>query len=159
MLLALIESNDILKTIEFVESVHHPKEEDFLFPLLASHPLLHAGGPRCVFFKGLELERRIYAGPTNLLREYYQGGGRLPEVQKDFAWLKDQNPLNIPMHEHRLGHELASAIRYLMGPSRSAVQVALLESFCWEYNSLLKLHIEKEETCLFVLAEKILIPA
>lgn len=157
ILLAMIDEQKILPMIDFVEDIHHPKEEELLFPLMAQHPLLRQGGPRCMYFRGLELEMRVHAPAQNLLKEYYALGGPRPSEYKNFEWLSENNPLSIPMYEHVLGHELASAIRHLLkGSLNFTVPAQLLNELYNEYCRLLKLHIEKEDTCLFLIAENIL---
>lgn len=155
-ILSLIQKNDILAVIKYVEEVHHPKEEKILFPKLAGHPLLNQGGPRCMYFRGLELDLQIYEGSRKLLKSFYQNKGPRPGDYTDFAWLKDNSPLNIPMEEHRLGHELACAIQFLYTHPSSNLYKDFLAPLEREYVRLLKLHIEKEDTCLFILAERIL---
>lgn len=156
VLLAMLERDDILKVVEFVEMIHHPKEEQRLFPLIAQNPLLRQGGPRCTYFRGIELDFDIYANAQKLLQDFYQAGApRAPEYD-DFEWLKDGNPLNIPMYEHWLGHELAHGLRYLSQEPNSELYKKFFCLFAEEYTRLLRLHIEKEDTCLFVMANSIL---
>lgn len=155
-LLRMLEEGDILEVIEFVEGVHHPKEEQLLFPLMAPHPLLKQGGPRCMYFKGLAIELQIYRNAQKALKDYHeQGGPKAPEYQ-DFDWLLDGNPLNVPMYEHHLGHELAHGIRWLSTQKDSPLHDPFYSVFCDEYVKLLRLHIEKEDSCLFVIAENML---
>ncbi|UOF01527.1 hypothetical protein [Bdellovibrio reynosensis] len=155
-ILCLIEKNDILAVIKYVEEIHHPKEEKLLFPKLAGHPLLNQGGPRCMYFRGLELDLQIYDGAKKVLKDFYQNKGPRPHAYGTFHWLKDNNPLNIPMEEHRLGHELSQAIQFLYTHPSSDLYKDFLVPLEQEYVRLLKLHIEKEDTCLFILAERIL---
>lgn len=154
---SLMKSDDIFKLIQFVESVHHPKEEELLFPLLAQHPLLKQGGPRCMFFQGLILDLKVLDRPRQLLSEYYFIGGPLPEAYKDFPWLSVSNPLDIPMAEHRLGRELAQGLQHLFQNPSSLLYKKFYAAFRTEYYRLLELHMEKEDTCLFILAEKALV--
>lgn len=156
-ILRLIDTRDFSALIDFVEKVHHPREELLLFPQIAALPMLKQGGPRCMYFRGLELDLDIYGPAKNLLKEYQTLGGPSPEPYSHYAWLNDNNPLNIPMYEHQLGHALALAIRFCQSTTSPKWSETLRERLQEEYCRLLRLHIEKEETCLFVMAEKTLV--
>lgn len=155
-LLRMLEEGDILQVVDFVEGIHHPKEEQLLFPLLAQNPLLRQGGPRCMYFKGLALELQIYHNAQVALKDYLKCGGPLAPEYQDFTWLTDGNPLNIPMYEHRLGHELAHGIRWMNEHAEGELHAKFYAVFCQEYVRLLRLHIEKEDSCLFIMAEAML---
>lgn len=150
----MIEEGQILPLLDFVERVHHVKEETLLFPRLANHPLLRQGGPRCTYFMGLELDLGIYEPAKNILEEFYRKSGQPPPTAVYYEWLKGNTPLRIPMDEHKLGHALASAIRHLM--KQKVTPPELTAKIYEQYCRLLKLHVEKEDTCLFLIADTIM---
>lgn len=154
-ILSLIGQRDILSLLDLVETVHHPKEENLLFPLLAEHPRLREGGPRCMYFRGLQMDLNIHAPAEKLLSQYYKSGGSPPSEYKKFSWLTEQSPLHLPMYEHHLGHALGSAMREILSGKHPGAESLLMDLY-GEYCRLLNLHIEKEDTCLFVLAETLL---
>lgn len=154
-ILQMIESQqDILKIIEFVEGSHHPLEEIHLFPKMASHPLLREGGPLCTYFRSIDLDINPKAPMFTRLEKFYEQGGPKPSPYQEFSWLSEQNPLSIPMDEHKLGHELAQAIQFLSDQKDSALGMAFYSRFCEDYLELLHRHIDKEDNCLFVMCER-----
>lgn len=147
------QDKDILDIIEFVEKIHHPREEIELFPLISRHPLLKKGGPRCIYFIGMNLDFEPFAPVRQRLQSFYVSGGAVAPPYQEFSWLTEQNPLSIPMDEHKLGHELGKAIFFLSKNKESPLYDKFFESFCDDYCRLLKVHIEKEDTCLFLICE------
>ncbi|MDG0816903.1 hypothetical protein [Bdellovibrio svalbardensis] len=157
MILQMIDANeDIFKIIHFVENVHHPREEQQLFPLVAQSPLLRQGGPLCTYFKGIELDLNPLSAARKHLADLYQQGCPHPEDYPDFQWLNSQSPLSMPMNEHQLGHELAAALNFLSSNQESSLYKIFFSKISEEYKKLLKAHIDKEDHCLFVICERIL---
>jgi hemerythrin-like domain-containing protein len=69
----------------------------------------------------------------------------------------DPSPLSIPLEEHEAGHERLLRIRdglHDLEAGRGSVERVRedIQSYVW----LLRFQIEKEDTCLFVLADQIL---
>lgn len=150
------EQVSILEIIHFVERVHHPLEEQELFPAVAAHPLLREGGPLCTFFRGMELDLNPQEGPRQHLQKLYKEGFPKASAYASFDWLNPQNPLSLPMDEHELGHEIAEALKILVNPDMQKIYPGYFEALKADYESLLRRHIAKEDGCLFVLCEKLL---
>lgn len=146
----------ILDIIHFVEKVHHPLEEQELFPAVANHPLLREGGPLCTYFRGMELDLNPQQGPRQTLQALYRAGFPEACAYASFEWLNPQNPLSIPMDEHELGHEIAEALKILANSDMQKIYPGYFEALKAAYESLLRRHIAKEDGCLFVLCEKLL---
>lgn len=154
----LTEPDRILELIEFVEGTHHPLEEEKLFPLIAKAPWLRQGGPQCSLHMGLRLDRDPLERMRTHLGSFYKqvtqqaDWHRRPAAAPD--WLNAQNPLSIPMEEHALSHDLAAGLKYLL----MAPPIELFDSFYKtlheDFCDLLKLHIDKEDHCLFVMCEE-----
>lgn len=152
----LEQDEDLLKVIDFVENIHHKMEENVLFPLVAEHPLLNEGGPRCALYWGIELDLAPQRTAQNLLTRLTAKGIKNPCDYHETPWLGNSSPLNIPMTDHKLNAELAYAIRKLSEQPKSPVSCEFLDQLKHEYVRLLKAHIDKEENCLFVMCERIL---
>ncbi|WP_374033514.1 hypothetical protein ACES2I_12205 [Bdellovibrio bacteriovorus] len=150
------EQVSILEIIHFVEKVHHPLEEQDLFPAVAGHALLREGGPLCTFFRGMELDLNPQEGPRQHLQKLYEKGFPKASAYPRFDWLNSQNPLSLPMEEHELGHEIAEALKILVNPDMQKIYPGDFEVLKTDYENLLRRHIAKEDGCLFVLCEKLL---
>ncbi|BEV68989.1 hypothetical protein Bb109J_c2409 [Bdellovibrio bacteriovorus] len=146
----------ILEILHFVEAVHHPLEEQELFPKIAAHPLLSQGGPLCTYFRGMELDLAPQSEPRRRLKLLHEQGLPQASAYPSFEWLNAQNPLSLPMDEHELGHHLAEAIKILLKPEMREKYPGALEALKSDYEQLLRRHIAKEDGCLFVLCEKLL---
>ncbi|HEY8269247.1 MAG TPA: hypothetical protein VIG33_00040 [Pseudobdellovibrionaceae bacterium] len=144
---------------QFVEFTHHEKEENILFPWIARQNWLRHGGPLCGHFMGIRLD----LNPLARINQHLDDFNRMSLAKKDsillppdkkFAWLSPQSPLSIPMEEHEVGHRLSEALRHLMQISAEASQEAIFRTLLQDYFSLLKMHIHKEDHCLFVQCEQ-----
>ncbi len=133
----------------FVEHLHHGKEEDILFPLLANHPALNQGGPQCTFFMGIKLNR----DPVNPIFDVM---GKPPLHHPKPAIdeiLKNQSPLRIPIEEHQAG---AAAIHFLKSRLQQNLVDETFARMLQNYRQLLQSHMDKENKCLFILATEAL---
>lgn len=148
--------HDILDIIRLVEKVHHPLEEQELFPAIAAHPLLRQGGPLCTYFRGIELELSPRDRMQEHLEEAYREGLPQATPYAEFSWLNPQNPLSMPMDEHVTGHNLAEAISFLAKSPDDPLYKKFYAVLCQDYKKLLRAHIDKEDNCLFVMCERIL---
>nr|BFD60165.1 hypothetical protein CKG001_22720 [Bdellovibrio sp. CKG001] len=146
---------DILEIVQFVEEVHHPLEEQSLFPAVADNTLLCKGGPLCTYFRGMELDLNPQKGPRDYLCGLYMRGFPRPRAYASFPWLTPQNPLSLPMDEHVLGHEIAEALKLLSYPKYQAEFPQAFDRLSRDYEKLLRQHIAKEDQCLFILCESI----
>lgn len=149
----LNKGEDILKVIDFVEKIHHRKEEELLFPLIAKQAWLSQGGPLCTYYRGLQLEFDPLAPVRRYLHLFYEQSGQSAPTLKKHSWLSEQSPLSIPMEEHFIGHELSEALRFLAPKKNSALYAEFFEVFRTLYSDLLRGHIAKEDNCLFVMCE------
>lgn len=151
----LDDKGSIAEIIDFLEKVHHPKEEQLLFPYMAAQPRLKQGGPRCSHFMGLRLELAPHLQAKKRLEEFTASIGVTMEPLPPPVWLTPQCPLSIPMEEHELCHNLARALRWLFNHDLTSEQTRMKEQLISDFQSLLRTHIDKEDTCLFVLCESL----
>ncbi len=133
----------------FVEQLHHGKEEDILFPLLAQSPALNQGGPQCTFFMGMKLNR----DPVNPIFDVMgRPASKHPKEVIDQI-LKNQSPLRIPIEEHQAG---AAAIHFLKSRLQQNIIDETFARMLQNYRQLLQSHMDKENKCLFILASEAL---
>jgi hypothetical protein len=102
---------------------------------------------------GIRLEQDPLGKIEKHLSDFAQSSGWDAKPTEDPAWLTQQSPLSVPMEEHAVSHRLADALRELRKDRDS---VLYLEYFPLLYNDfvrLLKMHIDKEDHCLFVMCE------
>ncbi len=149
---------DFFKT--YADAGHHAKEEDILFPELYKLGLL-PGGPRCTYFfeavrmrpnaaKMLECMNTEMGLPFEKLID---PSGMLIGKQIAFG-----NPLNPVLEEHLLGRKhmerlLFEVARHREDPTRSTKDILF---YIASYSDLLRSHIEKEDSCLFVMVNNLL---
>lgn len=151
----LEDEKNLLEVIDFLEQVHHPKEEQILFPFMADKPGLKQGGPRCSYFMGLRLELTPHLQIKKRLEEFTASIELAMVPVSPPAWLTPQCPLSIPMEEHELCHNLARALRWLLSRDLTSEQVRLRQQLISDFQYLLRNHIAKEDSCLFVLCESL----
>lgn len=149
-------NEDILSIINFVEKIHHPLEEKELFPAVAANPLLREGGPLCTYFRSIDLELGPKEAPLQHLEDLYNKGFPRPPEYPTYDWFNAQSPLSIPMDEHVLSHAIGTALHGLAEIKNSALYAEFFQKLSDDYISLLKLHINKEDNCLFIMCEKML---
>lgn len=137
-----------------VGEIHHHKEEHLLFPALFRSELMRQGGPRCTHFMNDWIE-------INAARS--SGGAHTPPPPATASHTQTQmeaSSLGIPLTEHRILHASLNEILNLSQiaePSElDGTRLRRLVRIVFEYEHMLRRHIEKEDTCLFVLADQIL---
>jgi len=154
----LDEPDRILELIKFVEEIHHPLEEEKLFPIIAQTHWLRQGGPQCSLHMGLRLDR----DPLGRMRAHLNSFHKEASQQTDWhhhptvnpEWLTPQNPLSIPMEEHAVSHDLAESLKYLMKNPQTELFRGFFKILHEDFSALLKMHIDKEDHCLFVMCEQ-----
>lgn len=137
-----------------VGEIHHHKEEEILFPVIDETTPVHQGGPRCGhFMNDLLLEdigRELQAEAKVLAL-------KLPPLGPFIAQISKQNsPLMISVQEHWAGKLALDMLDLVLkkielGDRSSLMDAYLLAS---RYERMMRSHIEKEDTCLFVLADQ-----
>lgn len=143
-------SEALLSLFNFVGVIHHQKEEELLFPIFAKSNCLSQGGPFCGYFMGLRLDLNREGTIRAHLAEFSRRSGIVLTPPPPPAWLSAQDPLSIPMEEHELAHLLSDAITELLHRESENLKDAFFETLLHDYFNLVRLHIQKEETCLFV---------
>lgn len=148
----LAQPEQVRDLIHFVEKIHHPLEEEFLFPQIQDQAFLAKGGPRCTYFRGLILELNIYDSLRRPLQKLQNEVNFQPRPYPSLAGLTPQSPLSMPFQEHVLGSEIAQALLYVV--EREELKTLFFQDLYESYSRLLKMHIDKEDNCLFVMCER-----
>lgn len=136
-----------------VETCHHTKEERFLFPALAKSERLRAGGPKCTQYMGQLITHDLAA---QILRENSDLAGRPVDAFRR-TLTETGSPLRIPMEEHDAGHLCLLRVRLEVEGYATAPENAYrLATRIRQYLRLMRLHIEKENECLFMLVDQLI---
>lgn len=153
----LDQPEQVRELIHYVEVIHHPLEEEQLFPFLEQQECLHQGGPRCSYFMGLRLD----CDPLKLIREHLDDFFLATKFSaKTYplpSWLKPQSPLSIPIEEHVVGAELAQSLLYILDNPEMSLKDKYFSKLYYDYCRLLKMHIDKEDNCLFIMCRRALV--
>lgn len=140
--------------IHFVESVHHPLEEKELFPFLDKQKCLVAGGPKCSYFMGIRLELDPLGAMKKNLQKFFANTSFRPEPYPTLPWLTPQSPLSLPFEEHAVGADLAQSLLFLLKPENEELHTQFFAIIFKDYCRLLKMHVDKEDNCLFIIYEQ-----
>lgn len=131
---------------DYVEEQHHYQEETLLFEALRKYPRLREGGPRCIYFYGMQM-----SDPPLALAE------RTTKIKS--TWLDHQlvfqtenSPLVIPISEHRATRLILEHARQ----SREKLNQEQLRNLLIVYAQIQNTNMDKEETCLRHLSNSIL---
>lgn len=135
----------------YLGDLHHGEEEELLFPALASLQTPMPGGPQCTYFMGLAMEW----DPVEPLRQAAKAqGAELPKIRLELNSALEANPMfGIPLGEHQAGHYALERIgKWLQTPA----SIEELRGIVSDYLKLMRQHIQKEDQCLFVMADELL---
>ncbi|MFP5519770.1 MAG: hypothetical protein ACLGGX_07695 [Bdellovibrionia bacterium] len=127
-----------------IENEHHFKEEECLFSKLLGKKQLAEGGPFCVLY----FDNYMMNQPKEILQQA-KLGWHVSELQKHF--IGTNSPLEIPVSEHVATHELC---RHLI--NNYTPEEATWQRIKFRYLEIQQMHVQKENNCLFYIAEKIL---
>lgn len=129
-------------------------EENLLFPYIKDRPFLNQGGPRCSHFMGIRLELDPLSQVRLHIQEFIKDSKFKIEPYKALPWLTPQSPLSIPFEEHAIGAELGQCLHYLFELKGEDIYLRHFSKLYSDYIKLLKMHIDKEDNCLFIMCEK-----
>lgn len=143
--------NIIKRAQILVEKTHHHKEEEILFPLLATKQMIKQGGPMCSLHFGL----RMNFPPEQKVFNFLKQSGKIviPSNYPKYSWLTEGSPISIPLEEHFLGKLLIMNLKELLDLNSSYTLIHKnLELYSW----LLDQHAKKEDDCLLELCNELL---
>lgn len=151
-------SKELLELIpllqEVLSDVHHHKEEEILFPIIDESTPVHQGGPQCALFMTHLLVEDL---GRDLRAEAKKDQLSQPPLSSFISELSEKNsPLMIPVQEHWAGQFAFRMLEKLLRQIQSGDHSPLTDCFLLasRFDRMMQLHIEKEDTCLFVLADQ-----
>lgn len=132
---------------DYVDHVHHSKEENILFE--AIYPIKNIeGGPRCIYYKELQIQREPVVEQVKKIKK------ELGILEPDFydnwnASVHQGCIVNPLLEEHILGRQLVTLIEHEAGQlvSGKTQSNQKLIMALYGYVSMIEEHIEKENTC------------
>jgi len=140
--------NDLMNFFsDFADQVHHHKEEKYLIPALISKGFPYKGGPECGYFKSLQM--------MNVpLEEQIQDLEDLLEEKHEKVTVDTTMPILV---EHIIGRKLLKAMKlFYLKVQEHPSFISTLYSLVFRYVSFLEEHIDKENRCLFPMADETL---
>lgn len=136
---------------KLVEDIHHRKEEILLFKALSESGRIE-GGPRCSYFMSVRME----FNPSEKLLSLARRTQSEPNA-RDGSIAPLSCALSIPLEDHEAGHFALMRITLELDLYESGVSHEdTLAAYILDYTRLMRHHIEKEDTCLFEMADQVL---
>lgn len=146
-----------LGELSFLLSEHHETEFSILFSKIWDNPKLKEGGPFCTYFYSFLLHERPFTRVTRIVNQVRSS----PEQFLNFELPKTLQPLFdarsmacVPLEEHLAIKELVAEMKSIMqnwdDNNKDWFAMAL-----YELQDLIQKNIEKEETCLWTIAQNI----
>jgi hemerythrin-like domain-containing protein len=133
----------------FAAELHHGKEEEILFPAIDQVGIPAGGGPLCILFKGLQIERQQI---QSLIEK------ELPPPPEVASSLTEGSPLHTVIKEHREGHlyrdRMREAVECLKKGDESGRELFVTNAR--KFVDLMREHVDKENRCLFVMVNSLL---
>ena len=143
----------------YSDRIHHEKEEGILIPALFGHGFHMAGGPMCSYFKDLQMMREDLHSRIREI-EARLGGIRLliPGSEKESVYLGIPDGTLPIIEEHKLGRKLVQAMACSLNDPARLTQTGpgTFVDFATDFLFLLEEHIDKENRCLFPMADNVL---
>jgi hemerythrin-like domain-containing protein len=143
----------------YVDQLHHGKEEAILFPVAFEAKLLQGGGPKCTQYFGMFIQDRFLEKFKSEISEEDNIPEYKPKTEIQNI-LKEKDPLSIPLEDHQAGYYALKIMKSDLKKRRGQAGWSC-ERFCrvaqW-YIKMLRQHIGKEDECLFVRLESVLSP-
>ncbi len=140
-------SEDLLKLGKMLH-IHHHLEEKYLFQAIYDTQRAQEGGPNCTSFYGLYLQEENY------LKSLLKDGGFSLENEEELIRkiFTNKNPLMVPIEEHRACHTLLEKTKKEI---QDGNKVEARRNYD-KYAHILRLHIRKENECLFMMAQNLI---
>lgn len=153
--------NLILFIDVFIERYHHRKEEEILFPKIDLSPIVYQGGPYCTHFYHFHLMYQHYEQSLELLKEAGLPKEPPPTSERVKKIVENRSGLMVPLEEHWASHNVLRLLQHQIGlyknlTKREQCQIDIIRKGLSFYSSLIHQHTEKENKCLFAMADNLL---
>lgn len=131
----------------YIEALHHGKEEELLIPFVNESGLPAGGGPLCTLFKQKQMERH----------EIYPKDFKVKPTRIS-GLLEEGSPMNMILEEHQLTHYYTDKMEASLDGIENNVPEAKAQfvNNARDYIDSLREHIDKENHCFFILANQCL---
>jgi hemerythrin-like domain-containing protein len=140
---------ELLRFFEiFADRIHHGKEEEILLPALLEKGFPLPGGPLCTYFKGLQMMGPSLQGQIHEVEALLNREGKSTQEKLNSPRILAEGTIPV-LEEHRLARLLVRGMRQELGQPRFA-------DFATRFIRLLYEHIDKENRCLFPMADECL---
>lgn len=141
----------------FIEQNHHKKEEEILFPKIDLSPIVYQGGPYCTHFYHFHLMFQHFEQSKELVKEA-KLNIELPEHSENVQKIViNRSGLMVPLEEHWAGMYLnrifKNQLRFKQDNNHNEEFLRKCISF---YIGLINQHTDKENRCLFAMADNML---
>lgn len=133
----------------FAADLHHGKEEEVLFPAIDDIGIPAGGGPLCILFKELQIERQKL---QSLIEK------ELPPPPDVASHLTEGSPLHTVIKEHREGHLYRDRMKEaadLLKKSDDSGRGLFVQN-AGKFVDLMREHVDKENRCLLVMVNSLL---
>jgi hemerythrin-like domain-containing protein len=136
----------------FLHKLHCRKEETLLFAELLKHRKLSEGGPMC----SLYFDTFINNNPLRRVQKSIDTEDEIHPTPEQQVYFKQNSPLTVPLQDHIAGQKLVEYILKLLQNDPSEKDYSLILPLLRLHNEIERQHFQKEETCLFIVAGRLI---
>lgn len=141
----------------YVEQNHHKKEEEILFPKIDLSPIVYQGGPYCTHFYHFHLMFQHYEQSKELLKEASLNPDLPAHTEQVKNIIKNRSGLMVPLEEHWAGMHIIRIFKdQLRLKNENQQNEEFLRKCISFYIGLINQHTDKENRCLFAMADNML---
>lgn len=148
----------IFFTENFMQNCHHKKEEELLFPKINLSPIVYQGGPYCTHYYQFHIEYQRFEQSQELAHQF---GITLPKriLSPSVQQIIDhRNALMVPLEDHWACQNYMEIFKHLIQLLTKQIELdpILIRRSLIGYIGLINQHTEKENNCLFMMANELL---
>jgi hemerythrin-like domain-containing protein len=141
----------------YIEQNHHKKEEEILFPKIDLSPIVYQGGPYCTHFYHFHLMFQHFEQSKELLHESKLSFDLPEQTESVKKIVQNRSGLLVPLEEHWASCNLIKIFKQQISlKSENKHDEVFLRKCISFYFGLINQHTEKENKCLFVMADNLL---
>jgi hemerythrin-like domain-containing protein len=136
----------------YIDHLHHGIEEEILFPEAEKTEVPKQGGAHCTKYFGLFLERRFLEETKDHMKALDHLDIPKHHFEKEIEEIiKKNSPLKIPLEDHESGFYLKHMLKREIEKYENSndKNPSRLKKVGNTFSDMLKIHIEKEDKCLF----------
>jgi hemerythrin-like domain-containing protein len=144
--------------IEFyIEQYHHKKEEEILFPQIDLSPIVYQGGHYCTHFYHFHLMYQHYEQSKEILTSAKLALELPVQSENVRKIVQNRSGLLVPLEEHWASGNIIKIFKQQIElKTKNQHDEIFLKKCISFYFGLINQHTEKENKCLFVMADNLL---